>query len=130
MGKVDLTLVGVCGLYCGECEIYVAFSEGDLDRREEIAESISRRFSAEVGPEQIMCGGCRGPEELAFCAGCRIRPCASARGLATCADCGEADGCKTLGALLETDMGEAARRGLEEIRKLGVERWLERKRGR
>lgn len=124
MGAVDLTLVGACGLYCGECEVYVAFSEGDIDRQEEIAESISRQFSTEVGPEQIMCGGCHGPEELAFCAGCRIRPCATKRGYATCAECNEMDTCETLGAFLRSDMGKTALRGLLEIRKLGLEQWL------
>jgi hypothetical protein len=125
MSTVDLTLVGVCGLYCGECEVYVAFSEGDLDKQEEIAEFISLQFGAEVGPEQIMCGGCRGPDELAFCAGCKIRPCATKRGFATCAECDEMDGCKTLGVMLTTDIGAAARRGLKEITELGLELWLE-----
>jgi len=125
MSDLDLTLVGVCGLYCGECEVYVAFSEGDLERQEEIAGSISRQFNTEVGAEQIMCGGCRGPEEISFCAGCRIRPCATQRGYITCAECDEMDTCKILGALLATDMGPAARRGLEEIRELGIELWLE-----
>jgi len=129
MSTVDLTLVGACGLYCGECEVYVAFSEGDLDKQEEIAESISRQFGAEVGPEQIICGGCRGPEEISFCAGCKIRPCAAARSFTTCAECDEMDDCETLGAFLGTDIGKAARRGLEEMRVLGVAEWLVRKGG-
>lgn len=129
MSTVDLTLVGACGLYCGECEVYVAFSEGDLEKQEEIAESISRQFGAEVGPEQIICGGCRGPEEISFCAGCKIRPCATARGFATCAECDEMDDCETLGVFLGTDIGRAARRGLEGIQKLGLQEWLVRKGG-
>ena len=76
-----------------------------------------------------MCGGCRGPEEISFCAACRIRPCATKRGYITCAECDEMDSCKTLGALLATDMGPAARRGLEEIREFGIELWLELKDG-
>ena len=129
MSELDLTLAGICGLHCGECEVYVAFSEGDLDKQEEIAASISRQFNTEVGIEQIMCGGCRGPEEISFCAGCRIRPCATKRGYTTCAECDEMDTCKILGALLATDMGPAARRGLEGIRELGIELWLELKDG-
>jgi hypothetical protein len=127
MGKPDLTLVGVCGLYCGKCDVYVAFSEGDLEKQDEIADSISRQLNTKVGPEQIMCGGCHGPQELAFCAGCRIRPCATRRGFATCAECDEMDSCETLAVFLRSDMGGEARRGLEEIRKLGLEDWLERK---
>jgi hypothetical protein len=125
MAKLDLTLVGVCGLHCGECEVYVAFTTGDFEKQEEIAESISRQFNTSVGPEQILCGGCRGPEELSFCAGCRIRPCATKRGYSTCAECDEMDTCKTLGAFLDSGMGKVARRGLEEIRELGLELWLE-----
>lgn len=129
MSELDLTLVGVCGLYCGECEVYVAFSEGDLERQEEIAESISRQFDTEVGPEQIMCGGCRGPEEISFCAACRIRPCATKRGYSTCAECEEMETCRMLGVFLSTEPGKAAARGLAEIRKLGVDKWLELKEG-
>jgi hypothetical protein len=125
MSKLDLTLVGVCGLYCGECDVYVAFSEGDTDKQEEIAASISRQFNTEVGAEQIMCGGCRGPEEISFCAGCKIRPCATKRGYFTCAECDEMGNCRTLSVLLDTDIGKAARQGLEEIRELGLELWLE-----
>ncbi len=125
MSKTDLTLVGACGLYCGECEVYVAFSEGDLDKQEEIAEFISLQFGATVGSEQIMCGGCRGPEEIAFCAGCKIRPCAIRRGIVTCAECDEMDSCEILGAMLATDIGAGARLGLESIRELGLELWLE-----
>ena len=127
MSAVDVTLVGACGLYCGECEVYVAFSEGDLEKQQEIAESISRQFGADVGPEQIVCGGCRGPEEISFCAGCKIRPCAAARGFTTCAECDESDGCETLGAFLGTDIGKAARRGLEEMLEFGLKEWLRRK---
>jgi len=125
MSGLDLTLVGVCGLYCGECEVYVAFSEGDLERQEEIAGSISRQFNTEVGAEQIMCGGCSGPEEISFCAGCQIRPCAVKRGYTTCAECVEMNTCKILGAMLATEMGASVRRGLDGIRELGLELWLE-----
>ncbi len=129
MSTVDLTLAGACGLYCGECEVYVAFSEGDLEKQEEIAESISQQFGAEISPEQIICGGCRGPEEISFSAGCKIRPCAATRGFTTCAECDEMDECETLGVFLGTDIGKAARRGLEEMRVLGVAEWLVRKGG-
>ena len=129
MSAVDLTLVGACGLYCGECEVYVAFNEGDLEKQEEIAESISRQFGSEVGPEQIVCGGCRGPEEITFGAGCKIRPCATKRGFATCAECDDEGNCETLGTFLKTDTGKLARRGLEEIHELGLPEWLARKSG-
>ena len=127
MGKLDITLVGACGLYCGDCEVYVAFTTGDLEKQEEIAGSISRQFNTQVGPEQIMCGGCHGAEEINFCAACRIRPCAAKRGFVTCAECDEMDSCKTLSAFLDSDANgaKAARMGLGEIRELGLELWLE-----
>ncbi len=127
MSELDLTLVGACGLYCGECEVYVAFTEGDFDKQEEIAESLSRQFNTEVGAEQIICGGCHGPEEISFCAGCKIRLCATKRGYFTCAECDDRGSCKPLEAFHATDIGKAARRGLDEIAKLGFEEWLRRK---
>jgi hypothetical protein len=124
VSELDLTLVGACGLYCGECEVYVAFTEGDFDKQEEIAESLSRQFNTEVDADQIICGGCHGPEEISFCAGCKIRLCATNHGHFTCADCDDRGSCKILGTFLSTDIGKTARRGLEEIAKVGFEEWL------
>jgi hypothetical protein len=39
------------------------------------------------------------------------------------------DDCETLGVFLGTDIGRAARRGLEGIQKLGLQEWLVRKGG-
>lgn len=124
MSKPDVTLVGACGLRCGECEIYIAFTEGDVEKQEEIAESISRQFEAEVGPEQIVCGGCRGPIETSFCVGCKIRPCAEKRGYLTCAECDELESCGFLRAFHSTGLGRPARSNLMEIRKLGLTAWM------
>ena len=59
MVKLDEKLVGACGLYCGWCPYYVA------------------------GTEEFRCGGCWTREE------CRIRNCASERGLRVCTFCPE-----------------------------------------
>ena len=59
MVELDEKLVGACGLYCGWCPYYVA------------------------GTEEFRCGGCWTREE------CRIRNCASERGLRVCTFCPE-----------------------------------------
>ena len=124
MGSVDRALIGACGLYCGNCEILVAYTTGDLDKLEEIAEHISRQLQTEIDSDQVLCGGCHGPAEELFSMGCRIRPCADARGFVTCGECGEMGGCEILASFHRTDMGRPARVNLEKIRKVGLEKWV------
>ncbi len=120
--------MGACGIYCGECDVYVASSEGDRERQVDIAESISRQFDTEIEAEQIVCEGCRGPLERNFCVACKIRPCAKTKGVATCAECREFESCETLACFHRTGIGKPARENLLEIRRIGLEEWVERKR--
>jgi len=130
MGSVDRALIAACGLDCGGCDVYVACTNRDLEKMEEIAEQISRQFQVEIGPEQIICGGCHGPAEEQFSVGCKIRPCAEARGLVTCAECDEVESCGILQAFHGTEMGQSAKANLERIREIGLEAWVKERKAR
>lgn len=121
----DLELVGYCGLCCSECDVFVAYVSGDRDMQEDVASSIARQFGAELDPDDIVCLGCRGPEEAHFGAACRIMRCAKERGHKLCSDCDEFDTCEELARFHATPIGKQGRANLLRIREIGIERWLE-----
>ena len=45
MKEIDYRFIGACGLYCGECDIYLAFKNNDKQLREEIAKAHNLKTS-------------------------------------------------------------------------------------
>ncbi len=89
---MDATLA-YCGLVCDTCPIHLATLEPDPRQRRVMREDIARLLRQVYGmPTAVAaiddCDGCHAGGRLYHgCAECPIRPCASARGLETCADC-------------------------------------------
>lgn len=79
--EVDPCLVGVCGLYCGSCDVYRAWVEQDAARLERLARSHG------VAPAKVLCTGCRTPSWFCFGGDCPIKACAEAHGAFACAEC-------------------------------------------
>lgn len=65
-------MIAVCGIDCENCDIYKAATDRALAQK--IADAINRRGS-NVKPEQIKCGGCRGPRSDHWSADCEILTC-------------------------------------------------------
>lgn len=85
------TIIGCCGIKCDECPAYLAHREDDDRKRVETAELWSRLYDARIEPEQVNCEGCGAVGGVLFqhCSVCEIRKCALAKGVATCAECGD-----------------------------------------
>lgn len=84
--------------YCGyKCEICPAFvkNQSGPEARQKISEGWQKYYGGHIEPEKIVCAGCpyEGPH---IDTGCKVRPCAVSRGLATCADCVENNSCAIL----------------------------------
>ena len=124
MAKADLTLVGYCGIYCTRCDIHQACTANDRAKQREIADWINHHFDADCTAEQIRCSGCRGPLEEHWSVGCKVRICASRKGVETCAECDEYGECRTLESFYKGGEYESARRNLERIKEIGLEAWL------
>ncbi len=79
-----------------------ATSTGDAEALAHTAAQWTKAFGIEFTRETIQCDGCLAVDgrRSAYCAGCEIRPCAEARGVATCADCDDYV-CEVLSAFLE-----------------------------
>jgi len=113
--------IAYCGLDCTSCPIHRATQEADGPRRESMRAEIARLCNAHYGtryaPADIGdCDGCRSGGRLFFgCRDCRIRPCASVRGVATCAACSDYP-CATLDAFLAKEPD--ARTRLDTLRRV------------
>jgi hypothetical protein len=91
-----------CGLVCEECPAMRATRSGDGEALARTAAQWTRALGLEFTRDSIQCDGClvEGGRRSAYCARCEVRPCAEARGVATCADCGDYP-CEVLAAFLE-----------------------------
>ena len=95
-------MIAYCGLNCETCDARIATVRDDAALREKTAKLWSELNGAVITPEMIRCTGCRteGAKTL-FCESmCPIRPCARSRGVETCGDCGDWEGCKDLEAVI------------------------------
>ena len=117
---MDVTLLGVCGLYCGACYHYRAsFPEGA-----HLVEEAARQGRARQG---FACQGCRSDRLYVHpgCAQCQIRACAEEKELFHCGLCVDFP-CRRL-----MDFQSDGRTHhvpvldqLEALRERGPERWL------
>lgn len=96
------TYIAFCGLDCETCEARLATVNEDEALRQKVAKEWSDLNGVEITPEMIHCVGCRiDGVKTPFCDSlCPIRRCALGRGAASCGDCGEMDGCETLGMIV------------------------------
>ncbi|MCF7847742.1 MAG: DUF3795 domain-containing protein [Kiritimatiellales bacterium] len=88
-----------CGLYCGTCPLYTGGK----------------------------CTGCKGPTETLadHCKACKMRPCAQAKGIKSCAEC-PGFPCEKTEAFHNSGkpMGKAAATNCKTIQEIGYDQWL------
>jgi hypothetical protein len=81
-------IIAYCGLDCSECSAFIATQTNDLEQKRKIAERWTKELKIEFRPENIECMGCKSDRVSGWCTKiCRVRPCAEARVVRTCADC-------------------------------------------
>jgi hypothetical protein len=114
-------LQGRCGLFCGECDIYTAYSTNNLAAQKRIAEEYSRVHGKPITPDQVKCLGCKGTAASLWRTPCKIRVCAEERGVEFCYQCHEY-ACDKLESFFETN--PHAKDNLRTISKIGPDGWL------
>lgn len=94
-------LIGCCGLDCETCGARIATITNDNALREKNAALWTKLNGVTITPEMINCTGCRiEGAKTPFCDKlCPVHNCVREKGLDTCADCGQMDGCPTLGQI-------------------------------
>ena len=94
-------LIACCGLDCETCDARIATITDDNALREKTAALWSKLNGVPITPEMMNCTGCRVEgAKTPFCDNlCPIHNCVREKGLDTCADCAQMDGCQTLGRI-------------------------------
>lgn len=112
-------LTACCGLDCEKCDARTATLTNDDALRERTAALWSKLNGVTITPEMINCTGCRTEgAKTPFCDRlCPMRGCVREKGLDTCADCAQMDGCRTLGRIAEND--PSVLENLKRLRRAG-----------
>ena len=114
-------LQGRCGLFCGGCEIYIAYATDNKECRRQIALDCGQARGKAMLPEQVKCLGCKAPDASYWKTKCKIRICAEDRGVEFCYQC-RSYPCDNLQEFHENR--PEARENLRLISKIGPEAWL------
>ena len=116
----DPEMLAYCGLYCEQCSSRVAVAERDPAHLEPFIEKYKKERPELADWD---CGGCKGRN---ICGPCKIKDCASAKGVVSCAEC-DSFPCDDVSAF-EKDGWAHHREAVENlrvIRERGAEAWFE-----
>ena len=123
MREADRSSIGACGLHCAECDVYLAFRNGDERLKKEIAHAHG------LGLSYVHCDGCWGDFSkmwgIEWQDGgkrCRIRRCAESRQVGICIECPDFP-CEMLDEFHQQGY-DKARDNLFRMREIGVTQWL------
>jgi hypothetical protein len=90
--KIMEHMIAYCGLECTECLAYKATQTNDRKALEAVAAQWREAFNMpDLTADSVICDGCLAVTGrlTGYCQTCKIRPCASERGLENCAACDE-----------------------------------------
>jgi hypothetical protein len=114
-------LAAPCGLYCGDCGVYIATTE----KNEKIREKFSKLYMAPLA--ETKCLGClsENPDDIFFyCKVCSIKTCVKEKNIEGCFQCDQFP-CAHVDNF---PVAEGKKRILQSVprwKKLGTEKWLE-----
>ena len=99
--------IAYCGLDCEKCDAYIATVNDDQELREKTADLWAKLNNAPILPEHINCEGCRtdGVKTVYCDSLCAVRQCALKKGIETCGDCEELEGCRIIGVMISNNPG-------------------------
>jgi hypothetical protein len=89
--KPTKTLLGFCGLDCGECKVFIATQNNSMEMKRAVAEEWSKLSGRVLKAEDMNCVGCIVADGVHYgaCALCEIRLCGVQKKVETCAFCSE-----------------------------------------
>ena len=84
-------IIAYCGAVCSECPALIATKNDDNNKKNEIAVQWSKKYNADIKPEDINCEGCTSKvgKKFNYCYICEIRKCGEEKGIKNCAYCSE-----------------------------------------
>jgi len=120
-----------CGLYCGACEILLAYKKAMELNKTAAWEDLPKEFSNHITEDEVKCLGCKTDTVFAGCQRCPIRSCAREKGVEYCIEC-EFYPCELINQMKEQLIRiksilphtSGIIGNLKEIRKMGRTAWL------
>lgn len=124
-----------CGIYCGACDIMMAYKTGHKGRLASFwNEENVRTFHRVTGTAyddgmdfEMQCHGCKSDDLFVNCKNCLIRECAIAKKITHCIDCAEYP-CGKIGQMKKIEgilpHLKGNKKNLEAIKSAGLEKWL------
>lgn len=111
-------MIAYCGLNCTQCPSLIATAANDIESLKATAKMAREQWGvADATWETVKCTGCKGTGvRIAYCADCKIRECAEAKGMETCAHCDDYACCEVLNSFI-AEVPDA-KANLEAIRAL------------
>ena len=84
------SLLGFCGLDCGECEVFIATLNGSTEMKKSVADKWSKLSGRQLKAEDITCVGCViDGRHYPSCAICEVRECGLQKNVQNCGYCNE-----------------------------------------
>jgi len=99
--KGGSAMLGYCGINCYNCNAYRGTVDCDMALLEKVAGTC---WSGAYSAKDWVCLGCRPADQpflARYCAQCKIRACAIARGVPNCAACAGFEECRQLQEFLQ-----------------------------
>ena len=114
--EVNLKMLAYCGLYCEQCSFKAAHDEQNAKHIQHIPYAFVQRDLS-----QYSCECCKG---FCICGSCKIKPCAAAKHIDSCAQCSDFP-CELIDAFATDGKPHHAQavQNLHDIRTLGLESW-------
>lgn len=116
--NVDRQLLAPCGLYCGVCNIRIAYK----DNNEKFKEKISVAYG--LTPDKIRCNGCFSNDVFELCQLCPIKSCTKQKNIDGCHLCDEFP-CQHVENFPVPVAKKVMMRSVPLRRELGAEKWVE-----
>ncbi len=113
--------ISYCGIYCANCPIFIAGALSDKKKKAQLAKKLSEEMGKKITPEEISCLGCRSSTKSHWTQDCKIRKCASEKGIEFCYQCEEFP-CSSLHEFYKKN--QEPRENLKKISKVGVDAFL------
>ncbi len=128
----EVTEDSYCGLYCGACEILVAYLKAESENRKAEWSELPTELTSTMPEKEIRCLGCKSGTVFEGCLQCPIRPCARDKQVDSCADCDQYP-CRIINemkAIIEKIKQTKPHTtsiisNLEEIREQGKAAWMQ-----
>ncbi len=118
--QFEKKMLAYCGLYCEQCSVRTAYCEQDCKHLEHFPVKFKKD---RPDLSDYDCEGCKGRN---LCGPCRIKDCASPKGIDSCAECNEFP-CEFL-KTFENDGIPHHRQAVENLRSIranGFDVWFE-----